>query len=243
METKRAQQKSIHINRDQTMAVVRAMMGVTGGREDEDHPLPPGPWDPVIRIALERCLAASPSPIPWREWIQGHQHGWLAVESIHAPRPEPWKSLLTLVATRYPAIREVIGDGFGQEVALNPQPLPPSPDRFAFLASLAHAVITRAELFQEMADAVRREGELTSIIIVSGRAARFADDICGNDFRFRWPFPFPRPNWFIEETSAIDLLVLAVHFEQEANAAFSQGLRNELKGASRKLADAGAAKL
>jgi len=31
---------------------VRAMLGTDRGREDDDHPLPPGPWDPVIRAAL-----------------------------------------------------------------------------------------------------------------------------------------------------------------------------------------------
>lgn len=167
------------------------------------------------------------------------------MELIRGPSPEPWKSLLALLATRYPAIWEVVGGGpiYGQEVALNPQPLPPSPERFAFLAALAHTLTVRAELLQEIADATRREGEQQGIIIVSGYVARFADDICGNDFRFRWPFPGPRPHWFLHEINAIDLLVMAVHFEQAAKSTFSPSLRNELAGASKRLAEAGLAKV
>lgn len=245
METERAQPQSAHINQDKTMAIVRAMMGVTSGREDEDHPLPPGPWDPVIRIALERHSAASSSMAPWQKWGHGHRHEGSPMELIRGPSPEPWKSLLALLATRYPAIWEVVGGGpiYGQEVALNPQPLPPSPERFAFLAALAHTLTVRAELLQEIADATRREGEQQGIIIVSGYVARFADDICGNDFRFRWPFPGPRPHWFLHEINAIDLLVMAVHFEQAAKSTFSPSLRNELAGASKRLAEAGLAKV
>ncbi len=41
---------------------------LTGGYEDPDHPLPPGPWSPVIREALKRVRwNLGPSPEPWRQ--------------------------------------------------------------------------------------------------------------------------------------------------------------------------------
>ena len=36
------------------------------GREDDEHPLPPGPWDPHIRRALEQIYVLGPHPEPWR---------------------------------------------------------------------------------------------------------------------------------------------------------------------------------
>lgn len=102
-------------------------MGGRTGREDDAHPLPPAPWDPVIRIALKRI-------------------------NVFGPLPDPWKAVFTSILTRHAEIGDVISSGpsFGEEVALNPQPLPP---RFAFLVALAQMVISRAELLQEISDA------------------------------------------------------------------------------------------
>jgi hypothetical protein len=93
-------------------------------------------------------------------------------------------------------------------------------------------VISRAELLQEIADAMRREGEQQGIIIVSGYIARSIDDICGNDFMFKWPFPGPRPNWLAKEVSGIDLVVMATQLDQTANETFNRELRQNLANAS-----------
>jgi hypothetical protein len=164
------------------------------------------------------------------------------MESVYGPLPEPWKHIFAIIAARYPTIWDVIGGGpnFGDEVALNPQPLPP---RYAFMASLARKVIGRAELLQEIEDAARRSREQPDIIIVGGYIGRFTDDICGNDFRFKWPFPWPRPNWFAEQVEGLDLAVLAMQFEQAAKEAFSQDMRQQLMAASAKLVEAGMAKM
>jgi hypothetical protein len=217
MNTKQREQQSLHISQEKLLAFVRAMIGGSSGREDDENPLPPGPWDPAIRVALQQI-------------------------NVFGPRSEPWKVIFASILARHPEIWDVIGGGssFGEEIALNPQPLPP---RFAFLVSLAQTVTSRAELLQEIADATRREGEQQGIIIVSGYIGRFVDDICGNDFRFKWPFPGPRPNWLAKEVSGIDLVVMATQFDQAANETFSRELRQNLADASAKLADAGLSKL
>jgi len=222
MTTKQAEGQSLHISQEKLLAFVREMIGESPGREGDDDPLPPGPWDPVVREALERINVFGPFRQPW------------------GPHPEPWKVLLSGVLARHPEIWDAVGGGhsFGEEVALNPQPLPP---RFAFLVSLARTVISRAELLQEIADATRREGDQQGIIIVSGYIARFIDD-CGTNFRFKWPFPPPRPNWFTREVSGIDLVVLATQFDQASKEVFSPALRQNLADASAKLVEAGFSK-
>ena len=96
------------------------------------------------------------------------------------------------ILARHPEISDAIGGGhsFGDEVALNPQPLPP---RYAFLVSVAQALTSRVELLQEIADATAREGEQQGIIIVGGYVSRFVDDFCGTGFRLKYPFPRTTP--------------------------------------------------
>ena len=108
MNTKQTDLTSLQLSQEQLLTFVRSMVGGNRGREDDDHPLPAGPWDPVIRVAVEKI-------------------------SVFGPRPEPWRIALGA------------GHSFGEEVALNPQPLPP---RYALLLEVARVVTSRAELFQ-----------------------------------------------------------------------------------------------
>jgi hypothetical protein len=166
--------------------VTRVFGGATVGREDDEHPLPPGPWDPIIRKVAKRVLG--PHPEPWR--------------LVFGPQPEPWRSelstnrlILGIIAARHPEIFDVIGGGLNS-VALNPQPLPP---RAAFLAAFAEEVIDRSLLMQEVADALNQNGEQQGIIIVGGRLTLLVDELCGNNFKVRIPFPKPnamRTNYF-----------------------------------------------
>lgn len=236
MSTEQTEQQSSHISQAKLLALVRAMIGGSRGREDDEHPLPPGPWDPVIRVALERILLFGPQPEPWRmiEWVLGYPVPW----RVFSPRPEPWKVIFASFLARHPEIRDVLHprQGLGEEVALNPQPLPP---RFAFLVSLAQTVITRAELIQEIADATQREGDQHGIMYID----RFVDELCGNKFKPRWPFPGPPPPWFANELDGIDLVVMATQFEQAAKEIFSQDLRQNLAYASAKFVEAGLSKM
>lgn len=240
MSNEQTEKQSSRVSQEKLLAFVRAMIGGNRGREDDEHPLPPGPWDPVIRVALERINVFGPHPEPWEAF--GNPVPWQTIESAFGPRPEPWKVIFASILARRPEIWDAIGGGpgFGEEVALNPQPLPP---RFAFLASLAQTVISRAELLQEISDATRREGEQQGIIIVSGYIARIVDDFCGTGFKFKWPFPWPRPNWFANEFDGVDLVVLATQFDQAANETFNRKLRQNLVDASAKLAEAGLSKM
>lgn len=186
---------SVSISAEKLLASVGALVsGSRRGREDDDHPRPHGPWDPVIRATLERI----------------------------------------------PAFTQAWSQTFGDEVALNPQPLPP---RLAFLVSLVQTFAGRAALLEEFAGAARTEGEQQGIIIVSGYIERFADEWCGNGFRLRWPLPGPRPNWFANELDGIDLLVLATQFQRAGTDAFSDDLRDSLHRAGAKFAGAGLERL
>ena len=237
MNAEQLKQRSIHIDREQLLSFVRTMIGGNRGPEDDKHALRPGPLDSLVRVALERAEIFDARPEPWR--VFGHPVPWRTIEAVFSPQLEPWKAILEIIAAKYPAIWELIGGGpnFGAEVALNPQPLPP---RFAFLVSLARTAISRAELIQDIADATRREGEQQGSI---GYINRLTDELCPREFRLRWPFPWPRPNWFTEELSGIDLVVIATQFEQAAKETFSQDLRQNLVDASGKLAEAGLSKM
>ena len=216
MNAEQTERASLPISQEKLLNLVRTMVGGTSGREDDEHPLPPGPWDPVIRIAFERI-------------------------SVFGPRPEPWRVVLASILAKRPEWGVIGGGpGSGEEVALNPQPLPP---RFAFLLSVAGAVVSRAELLQEIADATPREGEQRGIIIVSGYIGRFVDDFCGTGFRLRYPFPGPRPQWFAGNLDGTDLVVMATGFEQAAKEAFSPELRQSFADASTGLAEAGLRRL
>ncbi len=222
------------ISHDKLFSIISAATGGNSGREDDEHPLKPGPWDPVIRLALERMAALTPMVSPM---LARHSSG-----SIFGSHPEPRKAIFASILARHPEIWDAIGGGHNPFAAaeLNPQPLPP---RSAFLIAVAQTLTSRAELIQEIADSSPRKGEQQSIIIVSGHVARFTDDFCGTGFRLRWPFPGPRPHWFTHELTGIDLVVMAAQFDQAAKEAFSPDLQKSLANASAKFAETGLSRM
>lgn len=242
--TQPAERGTLHISTGKFIALASEAIGANVGRDDDEHPLPPGPWDPVIRASLEQTYlleVSGPWPQPWR---------------ISGPQPDPWfldttgftagsHSKILLLATilaRHPEIADAIAGGHnpGQKIALNPQPLPP---RVHFMVSVAQTVVGRGELLQELATATANLGERQGIIIVGGYVSKFCEEWCGSEFRLRWPFPWPRPKWFTQELSAIDLVVLATQFEKSAKEAFGSDLRQNLAAAAAKLAEAGLARV
>jgi hypothetical protein len=148
MDIQKAIPESHQFTQEKLLAVVRAVVGRSNGREDDDHPLPPGPWDPVFRKALERVTPFGPHPEPW---LRSSELARLILAFVVSLRPEISDALKP--------------HSLIERVGLNPQPLPP---RQAFLTSLARIVIDRAELIQEVADSARGQGEQQGIIIVSG---------------------------------------------------------------------------
>jgi hypothetical protein len=210
------------ISQEKLLAAVGAVANRTQGREDDDHPLPPGPWDSEIRAALDRVTSFGPLPDPW------------------GPSSELVKLILTLIVSLRPELSDALKPHSRIDLAaLNPQPLPPRP---AFPTALARTVVERAELIEDIADVYGRD-EQQSIIIVGGYPIRFAEELCGNDFRLKWPFPHPPPPWFKQELDAVDLLMLAAEFDQAAKGAFSPTLRQGLADASAKFAQTGLSRM
>jgi hypothetical protein len=216
MFTTQPESQPFDIRQEQLFAVVHEMIGGGRGREDDDHPLPPGPWDPVVRSALDRTSV------------------------LYGPGPEPWRAVLATILARHPEALEAAGGGysFGDAVALNPQPLPP---RYAFLVAVTQSVVSRAELLHEIATAMSREADTQGV--VGGYTTRFSDDWCGTGFQLRYPRPGPRPHWFTRELSGLDLVLVAAQFDQAAKETFSREVQRSLADASARFLQAGLAKL
>jgi hypothetical protein len=180
MNARQTEEASLCISQERLLALVRAMTGGSTGREDDEHPLPPGPWDPVIRVGLEQLRFSGPrrdlssSAGPERTYSR-------SADASGSAGFDPRNVIFQTIFRKHPGMFDVVGGGhsFGDEVALNPQPLPP---REAFLIAAARAVIRRAELLQEIAGALFDEGSERGIIIVGGYTSRFSDDWCGTEF-------------------------------------------------------------
>src|SRR5436190_2800028 len=194
MNTMQTDERSLYVSQEQLMGLVRAMIGGDAGRQDDEHPLPPGPWDPIIRAGLEQIRLVGPQREPSRSAGPERTRSRTG-EPSRNPMFDPRNVVFQSIFRKHPGMFDAIGGGhsFGDEVALNPQPLPP---REAFLIAAARAVIRRAEFLQEIAAAISQDGSEQGIIIVGGYTSRFSDDWCGTGFKLRWPFPGPRPHWF-----------------------------------------------
>jgi hypothetical protein len=223
--------ETLNISREKLATFVSQMFGGAGvGREDDEHPLPPGPWDPIIRRVSKRVFG--PQPEPW--------------QLIFGASPEPWRSelnvnriILGVIAARHPEIFDVIGGGRFTQAELNPQPLPP---RAAFLAAFTEEVIDRALVMQEVADAMNQTGEQQGIIIVGGRLSLLVDELCGNNFKIRIPVPRPKHDTD-DRLSGLELIVAGAVFEQNAAITANEGLRQELRNAGAKLIENGLARI
>jgi hypothetical protein len=244
MNTKQKDQPSFPVSHERLLEFVQAMISVpivTFGGDDWEGP---GPLDVVIRravhITLEQARKHGTQAVhhfPWDDPIS------IPIPSFPSgPSPDPWRIIFASLVRSHPEIWDAIsgGQNYGTEAALNPQPLPP---RFIFLVSLAQSVVSRAELMQEIADTTIREDQQQNVFMIGRYIDRIVDEFCGNNFKIRWPFPSPRPNWFPKEVNGIDLVVMAAQFERGAKEAFSEELQRHLRGASRKLAEAGLSKM
>jgi hypothetical protein len=180
------------ISRQQLVALVSELLGANPNPDDTT---PPGPWDPIIRKALERL---GPHPEPWKP--------------VFGPGPQPWN-----------------------RVALNP--LPP---KAVFAAAIAQEIIDRASLMQEIADALPQAGGQQGII-AGGYLSRFIDD-CGNDRLWgKRPFP-PRRDEDEDKLTALELLVMGVMFEQNAQAIANEQLQKEFRKVGENLTAIGLAR-
>ena len=230
MQTEQTTGETLNISREKLAAFVSRTFGGTNDNPNPDEPLKPGPWDPIIRKVAKKVFG--PHPEPWH--------------LIFGPQPEPWRSefnanriILGIIAARHPEIYDAIGGGRFDFAALNPQPLPP---RAAFVAAVSEEVIDRALLMQEVADALNQTGEQQGIIIVGGRLSLFVDELCGNNFKVKIPFPKPKRGED-ELLSGVELLAAGAVFEQNAATVAHEGLRQELRNAGAKLIETGIARM
>jgi hypothetical protein len=181
-------------------------VGHTGGLPSDDDPLPPGPWDPVVRLVLRRLVALPQDPVPWRV------AGW-AAQAVE-PMPVPWLSRL---ADHLAA------------VALNPQPLPP---REVLMGAVAREVVMRAELMAEMARVLPDSAGGRDGAAAGGYVLRFADDWCGTGFRLRLPRPRPkhdpagRPDWETATLERGDCLAIGAELAEAAEVAVPPALQD-----------------
>jgi hypothetical protein len=120
--------------------------------------------------------------------------------------------LLSTIARFHPAIWDAIiphghrVGAIGDEVALNPQPLPP---RDAFLIAAAEMAHRVSRLAVE-AD-VRGES-------ATGFLSEFIDDWCGTRWPRKWPWPWPGPHpgegpqpdpWMVADARIVGAIVFA----------------------------------
>jgi hypothetical protein len=149
-------------------------------------------------------------------------------------------NLWRVIAEKHPEIWDVIGGDPLSGVALNPQPLPP---RSAFLAAVVLVFTERMIDVCELADLIPREGGDRGSLLTAGHVAKFVDDICGNGFTLRWPYPWPAPQWFVTTLSAADLIVMGTQFQQCAGLALDRDIGRVFADAAYALLEAGAARL
>jgi hypothetical protein len=154
--------------------------------------------------------------------------------------PGMTSNLWRFIAEKHPEIWDFIGGGPLAGVGLNPHPLPP---RTAFLAAVILEFADRMSTVCELADLIPRPGGEAGNLIVAGHVAKFVDEVCGNGFKLRWPFPWPAPGWFQVSLSGADLIIMGTQFQQCAGLAIDRDLGRTFADAAHALLEAGAGRI
>jgi hypothetical protein len=167
---------------------------------DPNNPLPPGPWDPVIRKALS-------------------QMGWK-----FRPSPDPW----------------ILREYWGDQIALNPQPLPP---RLAYITVLAQEVVNSVVNLQDLTETLSGDFQAQIAQVANQRLQLFFDDYCGTPPR-KSPFPFPHPReGFIEGFRPLELVIIGTQLESTAATLVNGELQQALSALGTKMIEQGVAQL
>lgn len=233
------------------------------GLPNPDDPLPPGPWDPVIRGIDMAVVLGGGHPEPWRSfWAAGpHPQPWLDFDHAAGPHPDPWLTahpgagpypddfdlygtlaspwrsvVLEVIRRRHPAVEDAIGGwagGWGR-MAVGQQPLPP---RWAFGLAAASQMVMRAEVISDLGRAVGANDAGAKWVGI------LTDDICPAPRRWPWPWPWPRPNWLEDMIDAPDLTVVASVFSAASGRVADKELAQALGEQAGRLAEESVSRL
>jgi len=146
-------------------------------------------------------------------------------------RPGPWGPVVRRAEDR---VRAVLGP------SPDPWLVGPDPRWAAFARALAEEVIDRANLMQQIADALPQTGGQHAIIIIGGALKDFTDG-CGTG-RIRQHFPPPRHH-DDARLSPFRLVLIAAQFQESANETTNEGLRQEFINAADRLLETGMGRL
>lgn len=144
--------------------------------------------------------------------------------------PGPWGPVVRRAEERARAVlgsspepgREVFGPG-------------PDPWRAAFAQALAEEAVDRANLMQQVADALPQTGSKHAIIIIGGMLQDFVDG-CGTG-RIKQHFPPPRHHDGAR-LNPFQLVLISAQLQSAANATSNEGMRQEFTKASEQLLQA-----
>ena len=141
------------------------------------------------------------------------------------PHPEPW---VTSVANLL------------NQVALNPQPLPP---RLTYTTVLAQEMVNSIANLQDMAEMLPENAKARVGEIANRRLQIFLDDYCGTPPR-KSPFPRPHPrDAVIEGFNPLELVIIGTQFEAAATTLSNGELQEALSGLGTKLVEQGISQL
>lgn len=208
METTRTD-ATISISRRHFTSLVSQLTG--GYPNDFDDPQPPGPWDPLIRQALERIREFGPFPDPWR---------------VSGPFPEPWR-------TPASALDRL------SWVALNPQPLPPRVTWATALArQMIDRTSLLYDLVGILGEEAQANAEQMASLYLSqfiddcgnGRIPPWP---------IPWPLAGLEHNGEQQAMGMLELVVMGVQFTNAASAVANERLQHDFARAGDRLIEAG----
>lgn len=161
-------------------------------------------------------------PSPWDPLIRKafNQIRWQL-----GPRPEPWGTSVANLLN---------------QVALNPQPLPP---RVAYTTVLAQEMVNSIANLQDIAEMLPEDAQARVGEIANRRLQLFFDDYCGTPPR-KSPFPVPHPrDGVVEGFNPLELVIIGTQFEAAATTLSNGGLQEVLSGLGTKLVEQGISQL
>lgn len=206
-------QSDVQVTELSVPALMRLLGEAFGGYPSLHNLVPAGPWESYIAPSFSWL---TPRPDDDREPIDPD---W------PFPFPKPWEIQFHPTLWRFgphpePWIARTRGINW-----LNPQPLPP---RWRIISDIGDRILQAAISAPEGRGA--------------GLAGHFVDDICGNDFRWRWKGP-PKPNWWNEEVLATDLIILGTRFSDAAQQLPTGELADAVRAGASRLVRTGIARL